>query len=179
MPLAQNQKQSRFINKGCLVSFCYSFSTHALQGSQGKKEAKIQDINYPPVLSLASLASLAQPSQTFDSLCATATTFYLKGKLKSVLNFIQIRIQNKLQKRQELGDTGVVFPDPYEPTGLITSCNNYNPPRTGGGPERVCQYKNTNKNKIKNNSKNQNKKFNSYLAGLFEGDGHIWLPNIN
>jgi LAGLIDADG endonuclease len=77
MPLVQNQKQSRFINKVCLVSFCESFSTAALQGSQGKTEAKIQDIIYP------------------------------------------------------MGD----------------------------------KYK--------------NKNFNSYLAGLFEGDGHIWLPNIN
>jgi len=77
LPLAQNQKQSRFLNKGCLVSLCDSFSTQALQGSQGKTEAKKQDIIYP------------------------------KG-------------------------------DKYK-----------------------------------------NKKFNSYLAGLFEGDGHIWLPNIN
>lgn len=76
LPLAQNQKQSRFRNKGCLVSLCDSFSTQALQGSQGKTEAKIQDIIYP------------------------------------------------------MGD----------------------------------KYK--------------NKNFNSYLAGLFEGDGHIWLPNI-
>ena len=77
MPLAQNQKQSRFINKGCLLSFCESFSTAALQDSQGKTEAKKQDRIYP------------------------------------------------------MGD----------------------------------KYK--------------NKNFNSYLAGLFEGDGHIWLPNIN
>jgi len=77
LPLAPNQKQSRFINKGCLVSLCDSFSTQALQGSQGKTEAKIQDI--------------------------------------------------------------------INPMGY----------------------------KYKNN------KFNSYLAGLFEGDGHIWLPNIH
>ena len=77
LPLAPNQKQSRFINKGCLVSLCDSFSTQALQGSGGKTEAKILDIIY--------------------------------------------RLRNK--------------------------------------------YK--------------NKNFNSYLAGLFEGDGHIWLPNIN
>ena len=77
LPLAQNQKQSRFINKGCLLSFCESFSTAALQDSQGKTEAKKQDRIYP------------------------------------------------------MGD----------------------------------KYK--------------NKNFNSYLAGLFEGDGHIWLPNIN
>jgi hypothetical protein len=105
LPLAQNKKQSRFINKGCLVSFCDSFSTQALPGSQGKTEAKIQDIKYP------------------------------------------------------MGDAGLVFPYPSYPTGLNTSCNNYNPPRTEGR----CKYKN----------------FNSYLAGLFEGDGHIWLPNIN
>lgn len=77
MPLAPNQKQSRFLNKGWFVSFCDKFSTQALPGSQDKTEAKLQDRIYP------------------------------KG---------------------------------------------YN-------------YK--------------NKKFNSYLAGLFEGDGHIWLPNIN
>jgi len=77
LPLAPNQKQSRFLNKGWLVSFCDNFSTQALPGSQGKTEAKIQDIIYP------------------------------------------------------MGD----------------------------------KYK--------------NKNFNSYLAGLFEGDGHIWLPNIN
>jgi hypothetical protein len=47
LPLAQIQKQSRFIIKGCLVSLCDSFSTQALQGSQGKTEAKIQDIKYP------------------------------------------------------------------------------------------------------------------------------------
>lgn len=47
LPLAPNQKQSRFINKGCLVSLCDSFSTQALQGSQGKTEAKIQDIINP------------------------------------------------------------------------------------------------------------------------------------
>jgi hypothetical protein len=105
LPLAQNQKQSRFINKGCFVSLCDSFSTQALQGSQGKTEAIIQDIKYP------------------------------------------------------MGDAGLVFPYPSCPTGLNTSCNNYNPPRTEGR----CKYKN----------------FNSYLAGLFEGDGHIWLPNIN
>jgi hypothetical protein len=77
LPLAQNQKQSRFLNKGCLMSFCASFSPQALQGSQGKTEANIQDTIYP-------------------------------------------------------------LWDKY-------------------------------KNKI----------LNSYLAGLFEGDGHIWLPNIN
>jgi len=77
LPLAQNQKQSRFLNKGCLMSFCASFSPQALQGSQGKTEANIQDTIYP--------------------------------------------LWNKY------------------------------------------------KNKI----------LNSYLAGLFEGDGHIWLPNIN
>ena len=87
------------------MSLCYSFSTQALQGSQGKTEAKIQDIKYP------------------------------------------------------MGGAGLVFPNPSDPTGLNTSCNNYNPPRTEGR----CKYK----------------KFNSYLAGLFEGDGHIWLPNIN
>lgn len=29
--------------------------------------------------------------------------------------------------------------------------------------------------------KNNNNKFlfNSYLTGLFQGDGHIWLPNNN
>jgi LAGLIDADG DNA endonuclease family protein len=70
LPLAQNQKQSRFLNKGCLMSFCDNFSPQALQRSQGKTDANIQD-----------------------------------------------------------------------------------------------KYK--------------NKNFNSYLAGLFEGDGHIWLPNIN
>jgi len=64
-----------------------------------------------------------------------------------------------------MGDAGLVCPYPSYPTGLITSCNNYNPPRTGEGLGRGCKYKNQN--------------FNSYLAGLFEGDGHIWLPNIN
>jgi hypothetical protein len=29
LPLAQNQKQSRFLNKGCLMSFCDSFSPQA------------------------------------------------------------------------------------------------------------------------------------------------------
>ena len=43
LPLAQNQKQSRFLNKRCLMSFCYSFSTQANQESQGKTEANIQD----------------------------------------------------------------------------------------------------------------------------------------
>ena len=77
LPLAKNKKQSCSLNKGCLMSFCDSFSPQALQGSQGKTEAKIQDTIYP-----------------------------LWHKYK-------------------------------------------------------------------------NKNFNSYLAGLFEGDGHIWLPNIN
>jgi len=77
LPLAQNQKQSRYLNKGCLMSFCDSFSPQALLGSKGKTEAKILDPRYPE----------------WD------------------------------------------------------------------------KYK--------------NQKFNSYLAGLFEGDGHIWLPNIN
>jgi len=27
--------------------------------------------------------------------------------------------------------------------------------------------------------KNNKKNFNSYLAGLFEGDGHIWMPKHN
>lgn len=27
--------------------------------------------------------------------------------------------------------------------------------------------------------KNNKEKFNSYLAGLFEGDGHIWMPKFN
>jgi hypothetical protein len=111
LPLAQNKKQSRFLNKGCLVSFCDSFSTQALQVSQGKTEAQRQDKKYP------------------------------------------------------LGDAGLVCHYPSYPTGLITSCNNYNPPRTGGGLVRGCKYK--------------NKNFNSYLAGLFEGDGHIWFPNFN
>ena len=78
LPLAQNKKQSRFINKGCLVSLCDSFSTQALQGSQGKTEAMIQDIKYP------------------------------------------------------LGMRGLSVLTPSNPTGLITSCNNYNPPQTGG-----------------------------------------------
>lgn len=29
------------------------------------------------------------------------------------------------------------------------------------------------------NDTNMNKNINSFLAGLFEGDGHIWLPNSN
>jgi hypothetical protein len=43
LPLAQNPKQSRFLNNRCLMSFCDSFSPQALQGSQGKTEANIQD----------------------------------------------------------------------------------------------------------------------------------------
>lgn len=41
-------------------------------------------------------------------------------------------------------------------------------------------------NNIKNSNNNQyskklkfNKLLNSYLAGLFEGDGHIWIPKTN
>jgi len=62
LPLAQNQKQSRFINKGCLVSLCDSFSTQALQGSQGKTEAKRQDIKTPwGMRGLSVLTLLTQP----------------------------------------------------------------------------------------------------------------------
>ena len=40
LPLAPKKKQSRFLNKGCLVSLCDSFSTLALQGSQDKNRGK-------------------------------------------------------------------------------------------------------------------------------------------
>jgi hypothetical protein len=33
--------------------------------------------------------------------------------------------------------------------------------------------------KMKNNNKYSKIKLDSYLAGLFEGDGHIWLPKVN
>jgi LAGLIDADG endonuclease len=122
------------------VSVCDSFSTQAPQGSQGKTEAKIQDIKYP------------------------------------------------------VAEAGLVFPYPYYPTGLITSCNNYNPPVQG------CRTRSVRDSETPKRPKAQPqrtptptpsseceaggegviiKKFNSYLAGLFEGEGHIWLPNIN
>ena len=79
LPLAQTQKQSRFINKGCLVSLCDSFSTQALQGSQGKTETKIQDIKYP-----MGVAGLVFPYPSYPlCICSDFCSNKNKNEMKS------------------------------------------------------------------------------------------------
>ena len=122
LPFATNQKQSRYLNKECLMSFFDSFSPQALQGSQGKTEAKKQDTIYPT----------------------------LPLKLLHLRNAKGAKGQEGCVK---VG-LGLGRPDP-------TQAKAYPSP--------------TNKQMMWDKYKN----FNSYLAGLFEGDGHIWFPNIN